>query len=87
MTLPFVAFLYIFLGLASLAAIVTFINLYHLFRFGFLSFAFVVMAVLAVLVPAAILLSTFTTLADVDWQNTVTVTLPQLRPSDSYPTP
>jgi hypothetical protein len=87
MTVPFVVFLYIFLGLASLAAIVTIVNLYHLFRFGFLSFAFVVMAILAVLVPAAILLSTFTTLADVDWQNTVTVTLPQLRPSDSFTTP
>lgn len=87
MTIPFAVFLYIYLGLVGLVAVVTFVNLYHLFRFGFLSLPFVVMAGLAILVPAAILLSTFTTLADVDWQNTVTVTLPQLHPPANFQTP
>jgi hypothetical protein len=79
MTLHWILILYIFLGFVGLIAILTAVNLYHLFRFGFLSAGFIVMGILAVLVPAAILLSVFRTVAFVDWGTEINFSLPSVQ--------
>lgn len=81
MTLPFIVFLYAYLALIGMVAVVTAVNLYHLFRFGSMSASFIVMAVLAVLIPAAIVLGTFSTLGSVNWGDTITIQLPQVSPT------
>lgn len=81
MTLHWILFLYVFLGMVGLIALLTIVNLYHLFRFGLLSPSFIIMAALAILVPAAILLSGFRALDRVDWGTEITVQAPSLRPN------
>ncbi len=81
MTVPFSLFLYAFLGIVGIVVVATAVNLYHLGRFGYFTPGVIIMAIAAIAVPAAILLTTFGSLSGVNWSDSGNIQLPSVSPS------
>ena len=73
MEFPLIVFLYIYYAFLLLWAILFFIALYHMFRFGFRSLESILAVVFFIGIAGLMLDASFQYINKIDWQQTVTV--------------
>jgi hypothetical protein len=78
-TITIAIFYYFFLLVVLFFMLYSFFNIYHLIRFGFLSFANVLVVILYVALATFFIIFTFNQLATVDW-NYILVDLSDTNP-------
>lgn len=81
---PFI-FLIIYLVLVGIFLIISIINFYHIIRFGFLHWPSLVMTFVYLGLVVLIILFTFKTLGNFDWQEPLEINLPFISQTNEGP--
>ncbi len=76
MEIPYSIFLYLYLGLIGLFALLAFFDLYHIARFGFVNGTTTTVTFVFLAVTALILFISYTELQQIDWSEMIVIELP-----------
>jgi len=71
MEITLVIFYYVYLALVGVFLIFVFFHLYHLFRFGFITFGTIFFAIVFIGVTIAILFFSWQALREIDWSEPI----------------